>query len=366
MPIIRSFGVRLVTPSKVKSKLNPAVEAFAPSNSSGKGLANTGSMRALSLRKNESPSKNGFESSVTATTSKEEGFIAPHLRCLSKISVKEGPLTTAEKLSVKDKAKDQDTVAKSAKNGSRTESEPYQATSLATHILPHLRCLTNAIKNEDVRSFQVQYSGKGKNKADSNEEMKENAEIATTAGVFVRPDPGLEAWLDSQETPSNDASTHESACMANGTLIEIDPNDSPEAGANKTVPVPPGFSPISANDAAVETGTAAPIKIDLAASSFAVHDRVSYRNLTAEDEQSAPGHEVSFKAMSEKEKNAVFLAEYHKKLSAVSEKYGRALRQSPDTKEDGLDPIKYGGAYATPPVTLPLCGLLATLLYMRN
>ncbi|KAF6234815.1 hypothetical protein HO173_007035 [Letharia columbiana] len=350
VPIIRPFGGHPVTPSKVKSKLNPVVEAFTPSNSSGKDSAKSGSMQA------SSPSKNQFKPSVTATTTKEKKFVPPHLRLFSEVSNKKQPVTITEELSVKDKIKDQSTIVTSSLNEYTKEAEPLQATPLTPRVLPHLRSLTNVIKNEDAPPSQEQRSGEGKHKEDTIEGiellshesalsgMNENMEAATTSSAFVRPDPGLQAWLDSQEKAQpNNASANDPASMTNDTLIEIEPDISPKAGEDRTVPLPPGFIPISAKDAPVETETAAPINPDQVASPIATHSRVIHRNPTVEDEGAASGQEVSVKPSSEEEKNATFLAEYNRKLSSVSEKYGRDSRKGSDAKEDGVDPIKYEG-----------------------
>lgn len=351
VPIIRPFDVHPVTPSKVKSKLNPAVEAFTPSNSSSKDSAKSGSMQA------SSPTKNEVKSSGNATTTKEEGVIPPHLRRLSKVSINEESVTATEELSVKNKIKDQSTMTTNAQTKSTKVAEPLQTTSLTPRILPHLRRLTNVVKKEDIDPSQVQHSAKGKNKDDTIEQreflsgqlqlnnMKENVKAATIPGAFVRPDPGLQAWLDSQEKAlSNNASAKDPTSLTNDTLIEID--ESPKTGKEKTVPLPPGFIPISTNDAPVKTDTAAPITIDRVASPITAHDPVIHRQPTTEDEGAAPWQEVPTKNMSEKDKNAAFLAEYNRKLSTVSEKYGRVSRKGLDAKED-VDPVKYEGANAS-------------------
>lgn len=349
VPATRPFDVHLVPPSKVKSKLNPAAEPFTPSISNSKDSGKSESMQA------SSPGKNEVKSSVNATTTtKEEGFIPPHLR-FSKISIEEGPLTSTEELSVKEKIKDQAITAMKTQKKSAKEAEPLETMTLAPRVLPHLRCRTNVTKRGEVDPSHVQRSAKGKEKEGTVKgtellsrnsalaDMKENVKAATIPGAFGKPDPGLEAWLDSQEKAySNDASANDPASLINDMLIEIDPDDSPKAGENKTVPLPPGFFPFSTKEA--------PVKTDPAASPTAAHDRVTYRNPTAEDEGAAPYQEVSAKTASEKEKNAIFVAEYNKNLSSVSEKYGRDSRKGSDAKEAGVDPIKYEGA---DPVSLP-------------
>lgn len=364
MPIIRSDGVHPVTPSQVKSKLNPAVEAFTPSNSSGKDSAKTGRMQA------SPPSKNEFNPWINATTAKEEEFSPPHLRRLSKISAEEEPVITTEELSVKDEIKDQGNIATTAQNGSAKESEPLQPTSLTPSILPHLRRLPNVIKDGEVDPSQVQHSSKAKDKDNTIEgigrmsgqlastKMKENVKAATIPLAFLRPKSGLQAWLDSQEQArSNNASANDSAALANDTLIEFDPGDSPKAGEKMTVPLPPGFIPISANDAPVKTEADTPTKIERAASPTAAHDRVPYRNPFIEDEAAALWQEVSAQASSEnktaseKEKNAAFVSEYKRKLSSISDKYGRDSRKGSDAKgADEMDPVKYASANAVSPL----------------
>ena len=349
MPIIRPFSVHPVTPSKLKSKLNPAVEAFTPSNpsnSSGKDSLKSGSMQAAS------PSKTKFEASVNASNAKDEGFVPPHLRRRSNVSIKEEP-------SVKDTIKDQGTVASSAQSESSKQAESLEVTSLTPRILPHLRRQTNFIKNEDVPPSQVQLTNNGKNKETTIEggelmsrdsaltSMKENLKPATTPGASVKPDPGLQAWLNSQEEAQSKKAI--SASVANDTLIEIDP-ESPKAG-KKTVPLPPGFIPISTKSAPVKSETAAPIKTDKAVSPISADDPFIHRNPTDEDKSAAPGHEVSANTTSEKEKNAAFMAEYNKGLSSISAKYGKDSRKSSDAKEDDrVDPPQFIGAE---PVSLP-------------
>lgn len=291
-----------------------------------------------------SPTKSQGKYSGNATTTKEEGFIPPHLRRPTQISINEEPVTAPKEPLIKDKIKNQNTITTNAQDKPTKEAEPLQTTSLTPRILPHLRRLTNVVK-EDVDPPHLQRSARGKDKAETVEgneflsdqlslnKMKENVKAATTPGAFVRPDPGLQAWLDSQERAQpNNASANDPASPTNETLIEID--DSPETGKKKTVPLPPGFIPISANDAPVKTETAAHI---------AAHDPVLYRNQTAEDEATAPWQQVSAKSISEKEKNAAFVAEYDRKLSSVSQKYGKDSRKGPDAKED-VDPVKYEGA----------------------
>ena len=352
MPVIKPFGVHPVTPSKVKSKLNSTVEAFTPSNTSDKAPAKSGSIQAFS------PSKKELKPSVTATATKEEAFIPPHLRRLPKIPLKEDPVTAIEEQYVKERIEAHDTFAKSAQKESAKEAKPVQATSSSPRVLPHLRRLNKAVKNEDVHPSQAQFSANGEDKEAAIEgtgslsgqpaltsltSMKENVKATAGSGAFMGPDPGLPAWLDTQETiQSNNASTHESASMANEALIQIDPYDSPKAGKKKTVPLPPGFIPDSTKDASIKTETAAPHKSGEPAFPIASHYRVTHRNSTVEDEGAAPGRELSVKVTSEKEKNAAFVAEYDMRLSSVSEKYGKDSRQGLDAKEDGVEPIKYG------------------------
>lgn len=349
IPIIRPFAVHPVTPNKTKSKLNPAVEAFTPSNpsnSSGKDSMKSGNMKAAS------PSKSESEPSAIVSNAKDEGFVPPHLRRPSKISTNAEPVSTTGEPSVKDKIKDQANVASSAQSNYTKEFEPYQATSLAPRVFPHLR---RQIKNEDAHPPQSQPSSKGKNKENMIEggelfsrdstftNTKENAKAATTSGASVKLDPGLQAWLDSQEKARfNNASTHDSASMPNETLIVIDP-DSPEFISKKTVPLPPGFIPISTKDAPVKAETAAPIEIKTskAASPITAQDPIIHRNSATKDEAATPGLEVPAKTTSEKEKNAAFIAEYNKGLSSISANYGKESRNNSDAKEDGVDPVQH-------------------------
>ena len=351
MPTIEPIDMHPVTPSKAKSKLNPAVAAFTPTNSSGKDSAKSGSLQAFS------PSMNEPKLPVSAPNTKDDGFISPHLRRLSKISTKDEPVRTAEELPTQNILKYQDIVLTSARNEHAEGPKPCQATLLPPRTLPHLRRLTGVIKNEAGHPSQVQRSGKGENKEDTVygtgllslgsalPGMKENVRAATTPGAFVNLDPGLQAWLDSQEkVPSNSESNHELASTTSDMLIEIDTNDLPKAGEEKSASLPPGFIPISGTDAPAKTETTAPIKTDRATSPAAVSDNATHRTPTADNGKAAAEHKVSTKTTTEKEKNAAFLAEYTRQLSSVGEKYGRDSRKGSDVKEDAVDPIQYEGA----------------------
>ena len=353
IPIIRPFAVHPVTPSKAKSKLNPAVEAFTPSNpsnSSSKDSLESGNMKAAS------PSKSESEPSATVSIAKDEGFVPPHLRRPSKISTNAEPVTTTGELSVKDKVKDQASVASSAQSDYTKEHDLYQATSLTPRVLPHLR---GQIKNEEAHPARIQQSSKGKNKENIIEgdelfsrdsaltDMKKNAKAATTSGASVKLDPGLQAWLDSQEKARfNNASAHDSASLPNETLIVIDP-DSPEFSSKKTVPLPPGFIPISAKDAPIKTETAAPVntKTGEAAPAISTQDPVIHRDPATKDASATPEPEIPAKTTSEKEKNAAFIAEYNKGLSSISAKYGKESRNNSDAAKDDVvdDPAQYIG-----------------------
>ena len=351
MPTIEPIDMHAVTPSKAKSKLNPAVTAFTPTNSSGKDSAKSGSLQAFS------PSTNEPKLPITATNTKEDGFISPHLRRLSKISTKDEPVSTTEELPAHKILKYQDIVLTSARNEHAEGAEPRQATLLPPRTLPHLRRLTGVKKNEAGHPSQVQRSGKGENKEDpvygtdllslgsALPGMKENVQVATTPGAFVNLDPSLQAWCDSQEkVQSNNASSHELAATTSIMLIEIDTNDSPKADEKKSASLPPGFIPISGTDAPAKTETTAPIKTDRAASPAAVSDKATHRTPAADNGEAAAEHKISTKTTTEKEKNAAFLVEYMKSLSSVGEKYGRDSRKGSDVKEDAVDPIQYEGA----------------------
>lgn len=352
MPTIEPIDMHPVTPSKAKSKLNPAVTAFTPTNSSGKDSAKSGSLQAFS------PSTNEPKLPINATNTKEDGFISPHLRRLSKISTKDEPISTTEELPAHNILKYQDIVLTSARNEHAEGAEPRQATLLPPRTLPHLRRLTGVIKNEAGHPSQVQRSGKGENKdpvsgtdllslGSALPSMKENVQAATTPGAFVNLDPGLQAWFDSHEkVQSNNASSHELASTTSTMLIDIDTNDSPKAGEEKSASLPPGFIPISSTDAPAKTETTAPIKTDRAASPAAVSDKATHRTPAADNGEAAAEHKVSTKTTTEKEKNAAFLVEYMKNLSSVGEKYGRDSRKGSDVKEDAVDPIQYEGAKA--------------------
>ena len=347
IPIIRPFDVRPVTPGKVRSKLNPAVEAFTPSNSSGRDSAKSHNIQAVS------PCKDQSNLSVNATATKEEGFILPHLRYPSKISIKEDPVATTEEPFAREKIEDLGTIATSAQNTSTKGNEPPQATSLNPRILPHRQRRNNVIKNEDVHPSRMQGSAKGKNEEDVIERtellsrefprtgMKENFEAAITSGPFVRSNPGLQAWLASQEKSLfYKASSDKSASVTSDVRIKIDPDTSAKAGEDKTAPLSPGFISISAKDAPAKTDTAAPIKTDRVATPIAVHDRITTDSPAAKDEGAPSGQEASTKTTSEKEKNAALVAEYNRQLSLVIEKYRRESRETSDAQEDEIDPTE--------------------------
>lgn len=348
IPIIRPFAVHPVTPHKEKSKLNPAVEAFTPSNpsnSGGKDSVRSGNMQ------DASPSKKEYERPASASNAKDEGFVPPHLRRPSKTSVKAGPVATTEEPFVKDKTKNQEIVASSAQSESTKEAEPLQATSLTPRILPHLR--HHLIQKENANPSQVQPISKGKNKENTIKgselfsrdpaltDMKQNVKAATTSDTSMKHDPGLQAWLDSQEKASNNTSAHDSAPMPNEALIEISP-DSPEFN-KKTIPLPPGFIPFPSKNAPVKTEAAAPINTNTSQVSFVMRRNPATKN----EHAAAPMHDVPTKTTSEKEKNAAFMAEYNKGLSSISAKYGKESRKSSEAKEDNEDLIQYVSADPT-------------------
>ena len=343
-PSIKAFGANSETPRNLKSKLNPTVEAFTPS-SSGKDSAKSSTMQVTATTKDDTKSE------ITTKTSNNESSIPPHLRRHSKVSNNE-TVTAKDEFSSKDKIKDQGTVAINAKKEVANGFAHLPATSTIPRVLPHLRRMTNVIRDEKLRPSHSQYSGKGKDKAEINNGkelwsrpaaltgMKENVKAATTPGPFVQRDPGLEASSNSQESQSNNASTtQEATSTATGTLIDIEPDDSHKAGEEKTVPVPPGFIPMSFNEAPVKTETPAPTVI--------LGDRVTDRNSTAER---SPAQASSTSPASEKENNARFLKEYVEKLSAVSQRYGKGSRQASANQEEkegveASDPIKPTGAH---------------------
>lgn len=353
-PIIKPFAVHPVTPSKGKSTLNPAVEAFTPSNpsnSGGKDSSQSGSMHAAS------PSKSEHERLATDSKAKDEEFIPPHLRRPSKISVKAEAVTTTEEPSMKHKPRNQTTVALGAESESKKEAEPLQATSLTPRILPHLRHQTKSIQNENTKPSHVEPFSKGKNKenmiegnglfshdpalTDMKQYMKENAKLATPSGTSMKHDPGLQAWLDSQEKTIDNASARDSAFTSNEALIEIDP-DSPEF-SKKTVPLPPGFVLVSSKDAAAKTETATPINTKTSQASFPTfaRDLITYGKLAPENEDATPEHELPAKSSTEKEKNAAFMAEYNKGLSSISAKYGKDSRKNSEEYVDNAALIQY-------------------------
>ena len=341
-PSIKGFAANPETPRKLKSKLNPAVEAFTPS-SSGKDSAKSSTMQVTA------PTKDDTKSKVTTKSSNDENSMPPHLRRHSKISDKEA-VTTIDEFSSKDKIKDQDIIVINAKKEVASGFGQVPATSMNPRVLPHLRRLTNVIRDENLHPSHSQYSGKGKDKAESNNGkelwsrptllagMKENVKAATTPGAVVQHDPGLEAWLNSQEPQSNNASnSQEATSTAIGTLIDVEPDYSLTAGEEKVVPVPPGFIPMSFNEAPVKTETSPPTVI--------LGDRVTDRNSTAER---SPAQAFSTNPTSEKEHNARFLKEYYEKLGTLSQKYGKGSRQTSDIQEEegegAFDPVNLTGA----------------------
>ena len=321
-----------VTPSQAKSKLNPTIAAFTPSNSSGKDSADSG------MAKNSSPTEDETKPSAAAATTQEEGFIPPHLGLVSKDSTDEKPvITTEEGLNAEHNIKSWGTVATSAHNESSKEAELVelvQNLSLKPRTLPHLRHLNNPTKNEDLFSSPVQPSGKGKNKEDTFNRVdlspyltskKENVQPATTRSTIVTPDPDFEAWLDIQEkNQAQKTSSQEPDSMTNGWLIEIDP-ESPQKGKMNAANLPPGFTPFSAkDDDRAKTEPAAPIKT------------YGPDFPTAETEESAAEYKTLTKPTTEKERNAAFLAEYTEKLNALGQKYGRDSRDSSEEKENEI------------------------------
>ena len=342
-PSIKAFAANSETPRHLKSKLNPAVEAFTPSSSSGKDSAKSSPMQVTA------PTKDDTKLEVTTKTSKDENSMPPHLRRHSKISDKED--TATDEFFSKDKIKDQDTVVINARKEVANGFGQLPATSINPRVLPHLRRMTNVIRDENLHPSHSQYSGKGKDKAESTNGkelwsrpaalagMKENLKAAITPGAFVKHDPGLEAWLDSRDTQSNNASTtQEATSPATGTLIDVEADDSHKAGEEKIVPVPPGFIPMSFQEAPVKTETPTPAVIP--------GDGVTDRIPTAEP---SPAQASSAKPTSEKENNARFLKEYIQTLSTLSQKYGRDSPQTPAIKEEegeeeAFDQAKYTGA----------------------
>ena len=307
---IRPLAVPPVTPSKFKSKLNPAVEAFTPSDSSSKESAKSNSLQAIS------PSTD--ESKASTTANKEEGFIPVHLRRPSKLSIKEGPSSTTEKLS--HKTKDYSTAAMSIQKGSTKEAEPCQSIFPTPPKLPHLRRPTELIKNEEFHLFQKGIEGHGLLLPGSRlTSMKENGKGVTTLDTSVKSDPGLEAWLNCQEkAQSNITPSNEAASTYSDNLIDFSPDSSPKVGTNKTVPLPPGFIP--AKNSSMKNG-----------------------NPMNKNQDPTPWQDVSVKTASETETNAAFIAQYSKNVNSVSEKYGKHSGKSLYVQEDNHNPAKPKG-----------------------
>ena len=339
------------TPTNMKSKLNPAVAAFTPSHGNGQESAISGSAQT------SSPTKDESKASAAATDSNEEGFIPPHLRRVQNTSTKEKSVTTSEDLLTEDKLERQDPVATSVQKESSEGIEAHKSPLVVPTVLPHLRRPNKPVKKENIPPPQVQHSYKGKMKEDAfygaklfshglmPTGMKDNNQAATTPGTFTKPDPGLQAWLDTQENaPSNNASSQDSTATIKDTLIDIDP-DSPERWSHKSAILPPGFIPVSANDGApAKTSTAAPIKTDIATSPAPVFFEFTTSNPTAQNAEAATEPKAATKAATEKERNAAFLAEYTKTLDSLYAKYGREWGRngsSSEEKSNETDPFQF-------------------------
>ena len=268
----------------------------------------------------------------------------------------EESVTASEDLLIEDKIKRQDPVVTSAQNESSKQTEAQKSPSIFPPVLPHLRRPNKAIKNDKVLPPQVQYSDKGKEKENAVygaelfphdlvlTGMKDKVQVATTQGSLMKPDQGLQAWLDSQENAqSHNASSQDLAATVKDTLIDIDP-DSPQKVNKKAAILPPGFTPFTANDnAPAKTQTAAPFKTDIATSLATVFDNLTIRNPSAQDAQAATEPKASTKpATTEKERNAAFLAQYTTKLDSVYAKYSRdtSRNSSSEDKTDETDPFQ--------------------------
>lgn len=321
------------TPSNMKAKLNPAVAAFTPAYSNGKESAKSGSVQT------SSPTKDEPKSLVVATDSKEEGFIPPHLRRVHNMSTNEEPVTASKGLAINDKIKSQDPVATSVQNGSSKETEAHKSPSMSPAVLPHLRRPKKATETEKVQPHNLMLQPHNLMPAG----MKDKVQISTTPATFVKHDPGLQAWLDTQETiQPNNASNQELITTINDTLIDIVP-DSPEKGTKKAAILPPGFIPFSANDGApAKTQTAAPIKTDTATSPATVFDNVITSNSTAQDAYASTKPKASTKFVTEKERNAAFLAQYTNTVDSVYAKYSRdsSHNSSSEDKAYETDPFQ--------------------------
>ena len=348
MTTTNPFEMQPVTPSKVKAKLNPTVAAFTPSNSSGKHSTNSGNLQAAS------PSKPDLKHPVMATDGKELGFVPPHLKRQSNISIKEAPVTPTEELPVSDGINQPTTVTTSDQHNFVKLTEPLKAASSTPHILPHLRGPTTT-KNQASHPSHAQRVGTSQTKKDaigkkepkSREPafiaMKENIQAANTSSTDVKDDSGLQAWLDTQEKPqSTNASSHELALVTNDALIDFGHDESPRAGEKKTASVPPGFTPFSSSRAPAETEKAAPTQTDQATSRVAVSDNVTSERPATKSEEATAVPEFSNKSTTEKEKVDAFLSKYSQQLDSVTSKYGKKSHDSSDAKDGNqTDPFAY-------------------------
>lgn len=342
------------TPSNMKSKLNPAVAAFTPSHSSSKDSANSGGAQT------SSPTKEESKPSVTATDLKEEGFIPPHLRRVHNISTQGEPVTTGEQFLIEDKIKSQDSIATSTENESSKGTKAPRPSSiyppLPYPLPPHLRRPNQPAKSDNVLPPQVQQSDKGKMKEDAVHGaglfprhmmptgMKDNVQAATTPDTFVKPDPSLQDWLDTQENAQpNNAFSKDLNATIKDTLIDIDP-DSPEKGFKKATVLPPGFTPFTANDdAPAKTQTATPIKTNIGTSPATVFDNLTTGNPTVQDGEAATEPKAyTISTATEKERNAAFLAQYTNSLDSIYAKYSRDYSRngSSEDKTDEMDPFQ--------------------------
>ena len=327
-----------VTPSRVNSKLNPAVAAFTPSNNSSKESVK------LSSAQTSSPTKDKPKPSVAATDSKEGGFVPPHLRHVRNISTEAESITASEDLLTENKIRRPDSVITSAQSESSGGAKAHGILSIFSPVLPHLRHSNTLTKTENVLPPQVNQNKKEDDAVYGAEllphnsvptGMKDNVQNAAHPGTFVKPDPGLQAWLDTQENVQpNNASSQDLTATIKDTLIDID-SDSPQKGNKKAAILPPGFIPFSANDGApAKTQMASPTKTEIAPSPATVFDSLTTSDPTAQNAKAATEPKASTKAATtEKERNAAFLAQYNNVLDAVYAKYSRDSSRNSSSKD---------------------------------
>ena len=302
-------------PCEVNPELNPAVEAFTPSDSSDKGPVKSDNMQASTLSKDE------LKPSVITKPSTADGSVPPHLRLFSKISTQKELVTTG--LSTADKS-----VLPHLRLFPKilTQKEPV-ITGLSTadkSILPHLRPFPK-ISTE-------------------KKPVITSPSIADESVLPVLPHLRLiPKVLTQKESVITSSSMADKTVLPHLRLlpkisIQEDPATITKESSVKNKIKDHGTVATSTNSEL--TKEAEPLKATSMTSGAINH--LTYRDLIVENEGATPGHDVSAKITSEKENNTAFLLEYNKVISMVSEKYGKNPRKSLATPKYQINPIKFG------------------------